>query len=92
MLALYPASHLTFAALLESTIGEANVVGIFDIDPKKIGKVVAGIEVIPAAKLKEVRPDMILLFTMGYEREIRESFKEMGLDSEVISIMQMLGK
>ena len=91
-IALYPASHLTFTALLESTIGEANVAGIFDVDPKKNGKVVAGFEVFPAAKLKEVRPDIILLFTMGYEREIRESFKEMGLTSEVISITQLLGK
>lgn len=91
-IALYPASHLTFAALLESTIGEANIVGIFDVDPKKRGKMVAGVEVFPALSLKEVRPDMILLFTMGYEREIRESFKEMGLASEVISITQLLGK
>ena len=91
-IALYPASHLTFTALHESSISEADIVGIFDIDPKKKGKVVAGIEVFPAANLKEVRPDMILLFTMGYEREIRESFKEMGLASEVISITQLLGK
>jgi len=30
------------------------------------------------------------LFTMGYEREIRNSFNEMGLTSEVISITQLL--
>ena len=91
-IALYPASHLTFTALNESILCEANIVGIFDIDSKKHGKTVAGIQVFPAFKLKEVEPDIILLFTLGYEREIRESFQAMGLASEVISISQMLSK
>lgn len=91
-IALYPASHLTFSALLETRLREANVVGMFDIDAKKHGKVVDGIKVFPAANLKEVKPDLILLFTMAYEREIRESFDAMGLTAEVISITQLLKK
>ena len=89
-LALYPASHLTFAALCESDLLDANLVGIFDIDSKKHGKVVEGVEVYPADRLKECEPDIILLFTMGYEREIRNSFDEMGVEAEVISISQII--
>jgi hypothetical protein len=91
-IALYPASHLTFTALLESNISKANIVGIFDIDPKKIGKLVTGIEIFPAISLQYVKPDIILLFTMGYEHEIRQSFKKMNLTAEVISITQLLMK
>jgi SAM-dependent methyltransferase len=36
-IALYPASHLTFEALTESKLGEAHVLGMFDIDAKKQG-------------------------------------------------------
>ena len=89
-IALYPASHLTFAALNESNLKQANIIGMFDIDTKKHGKIIEGVEVYPAQKLKDYMPDLILLFTMGYEREIRNSFNEMGLTSEVISITQLL--
>jgi SAM-dependent methyltransferase len=89
-IALYPASHLTFTALNESKLTEANIVGIFDIDPKKHGKVIGNIEIFPADNLISVSPDLILLFTMGYEREIRNSFAEMGIDAEVISISQLI--
>jgi len=88
--ALYPASHLTFSALCESDLREANLIGIFDIDTKKHGKVVEKIEVYPADRLKVCEPDIILLFTMGYEREIRNSFDEMGVEAEVISISQII--
>ncbi len=90
--ALYPASHLTFAALSESNLSDANIIGMFDIDEKKHGRIVQGIEVFPAAKLTDKKPDLILLFTMGYEREIRESFIEMGLESEVVSIAELLNQ
>ena len=89
-IALYPASHLTFTALNESKLIEANIIGIFDIDPKKHGKFIGNIEVFPAGKLKSASPDLILLFTMAYEREIRNSFLEMGMDTEVISISQLI--
>lgn len=88
-IALYPASHLTFAALHETSISNANLVGMFDIDPTKAGKKIAGIEVFPAAELARVQPDVIFLFTMSYEHEIRQSFKAMGLNAEVISIAQL---
>lgn len=88
--ALYPASHLTFSALLETRLREANVVGIFDIDAKKHGKSVDGFQVRPAADLAALQPDLILLFTMAYEREIRESFAAMGLTGTVTSITQLL--
>lgn len=91
-IALYPASHLTFTALLETELRNANIIGIFDIDPKKHGRKISGIEVFPAEKLKDVMPDLILLFSMAYEREMRDYFKLLGLTSEVISIEQFLKK
>jgi hypothetical protein len=89
-IALYPASHLTFTALLETELHSANIIGMFDIDPKKHGRIISGIEVFPAEKLKDIMPDLILIFTMAYEREIRDYFKSLGLTSEVISIEQFL--
>jgi FlaA1/EpsC-like NDP-sugar epimerase len=89
-IALYPASHLTFSALSESRLREVNIIGMFDIDTKKHGKIVNGIRVYKASKLKEVMPDVILIFTMAYEQEIRDSFHEMGLTSQVVSITQLI--
>jgi len=89
-IALYPASHLTFTALNESHLKESNIVGIFDIDKKKHGKVISEIEVYPAEKLIEKNPDYIFLFTMGYEKEIKTSFMKMGLSSKVITLSYLL--
>ena len=33
-IALYPASHLTFDALVDTNLSNANIIGYFDIDPK----------------------------------------------------------
>ncbi len=89
-IALYPASHLSFEALTESKLGEAKVLGMFDIDAKKQGREILGIKVFPPEALKVHQPDLILVFTMGYEREIRESFTALGLTSRVISITELI--
>ena len=49
--ALYPASHLTFDALLNSTLKKSNVIGLFDVDPKKADQVHLGLQVYPASDL-----------------------------------------
>ena len=51
---------------------------------------IRGIEVFPAEKLIEASPSLILVFSMAYEREIRDSFSKMGLTAEVISITQLI--
>jgi len=89
-IALYPASHLTFEALTESKLGDAHVLGMFDIDVKKQGSKILGLNVYPPQALKTQQPDLILVFTMAYEREIRESFMAMGLRSRVISIAELV--
>jgi SAM-dependent methyltransferase len=89
-IALYPASHLTLEALTESNLGEAQVIGMFDIDPKKQGREIFDLKVFPPEALKDHQPDFILVFTMGYEREIRESFTSLGLTSRVISITELV--
>lgn len=89
-IALYPASHLTFEALNESKLREAHLLGLFDIDTKKQNREFLGLKVFSPEALKVYQPDLILVFTMGYEREIRESFTAMGLTSRVISITEMV--
>lgn len=89
-IALYPASHLTFEALTESKLGDAKVLGMFDIDAKKQGREILGLKVFPPEALKVHQPDLILVFTMGYEREIREFFNALGLTSRVISITELV--
>lgn len=89
-IALYPASHLTFRALTESQLGQANVLGMFDIDEKKYGREILGLKVFPPNELKIQQPDLIFVFTMGYEREIRESFTALGLTCRVISITELV--
>jgi len=89
-IALYPASHLSYTALIETDLKDNNVVGFFDMDKKKHGKIFKSIKVYPAEKLKEVRPDIIIIFTMAYEREIRESFIDMQLNAEILSITEII--
>ncbi len=91
--ALYPASHQTFMTLYESDLIKANIIGMFDIDAKKHGKKVRGIEIFPSEKLKEVQPDVILLLTFGaFAFEIIKYFKSMGLKADVITLNQILGR
>ncbi len=89
-IALYPASHLTFEALAESNLSRANLVGMYDIDVKKQGQKILGLNVYPPNELKIAKPDVIFVFTMGYEREIRDSFDAMGLTAKVISITELV--
>ena len=89
-IALYPASHLTFEALTESKLGEGNVIGMFDIDSKKHGRKILGLTVYPPEELLLRQPEFILIFTMGYEREIRESFIVLGLQSRIITITELM--
>lgn len=91
-IALYPASHLTFEAITESCLSEARVLGMFDIDVKKQGSEILGLKVYPPAELKVQQPDLILVFTMGYEREIRDSFAALGLTCQVVSITELISK
>lgn len=89
-IALYPASHLTFEAIIESKLGDANVLGMFDIDAKKHGSEILGLTVFPPEDLTLKKPDLILLFTMGYEQEIRESFFSLGVTCPVVSISELI--
>jgi hypothetical protein len=89
-IALYPASHLSFSALLDSRLPEFNVLGYFDIDEKKHGEEHLGLSVFPAGELKEKKPDLIFIMTLAYEPEVRDSFEKMELGSQVYSMRQLL--
>ena len=91
-IALYPASHLTFEAIAETKLLEANVIGMFDIDKKKQTNEILGLKVFPPDALREKKPDLILIFTMAFEPEIRQSFNDLGLASRVVSISELVNK
>ncbi len=91
-IALYPASHLTFSALRESNLKNANVVGFFDIDRKKHGKTLDDIEIFPAEDIVSINPNIVILLTMGYEAEIIRSLKSMGVKSKILPVSELLDK
>jgi len=89
-IAFYPASNLSFSAILETEISKHNFIGYFDSDQKKHGKTFIGHKVYDAKMLKKIMPDYIFIFTQAYEAEIRDSFKEMNLTSTIFSITEIL--
>ncbi|MEM9341203.1 MAG: class I SAM-dependent methyltransferase [Bacteroidota bacterium] len=60
---------------------------IVDINPRKEGKYVAGTgqEYIQPNRLKEVRPDVVIVMNPIYKDEIEQSLHEMGLSPEVFT-------
>ena len=91
-IALYPASHLTFEALTETNLGEKYILGFFDTDKKKQGRKFLGLTVYPPGELMVKQPDLILIFTLAYEQEIRDSFHAMNVKSKVISINDLINQ
>ncbi len=49
------------------------------------GRSVRGVRIHPAEALREHQPDVIVIFSMAYEQEIRESFARLGLKAELVS-------
>ena len=91
-IALYPASHLSFEAILNTNLKKHNLLGLYDIDLKKQNKFHMGIEVFNTNQLKIDNPDFIFLLTLAFEPEIRKSLTKMGLTSEIISIKELILK
>jgi len=89
-IAFYPASNLSFSAVLETNINNHNFIGYFDSDSKKHGKEFIGYNVYDANKLIDFKPDYIFIFSQAYEPEIRDSFKEMMLNATIYSITEIL--
>lgn len=88
--AFYPASHQTFMSIAESDLSQTNVVGIFDIDLKKIGKTVFNIRIRNADQLAKTNPDVIFLLTSGaYELEIIKYLKSLKLKSKIITMVDL---
>jgi hypothetical protein len=53
-------------------------------------KIVNKCRVCNSLNVEEFQPDVISISTMAYEREIRESFKKMELNAEVLLIGQII--
>ena len=58
--AFFPASNLSFSAVLETNLNQINFLGYFDSDPKKKHKKYLGFKVFSPNQLKEIAPDIIL--------------------------------
>ena len=91
-IALYPASHLTFEAILNSELSKSNLIGMYDLDQKKHNQVFLNTKVFEPSRLKVDNPEIIFIFTLAYEPEIRKSFLDMGLNCKVISINDLIKK
>ena len=89
-IALYPASHLSFTMILENQVPREKLVGLFDIDKKKQGKDFLGFKIYPPEKLIEIQPNLILITTMGYEDEIKEYLSSLPLNSNFLSLKDLM--
>ena len=89
-IALYPASHLSFDAILNSNLKKYNLLGLYDLDKKKHNKKYLDLKVFPTNQLITDNPDIVLLFTLAFEPEIRKSFCDLGLTSKVISLNELI--
>ena len=81
----FPASNLSFSAVMESDIEKINLIGYFDSDKKKEGKDFLGYKVFSPQELKNLNPEVIFIFSEAYEPEIRDLFKKMKYDPIIYS-------
>ncbi len=91
-IALAPASHLTYLALTESNLKDADVVGMFDSNINKINKEVLGINIYSHEKIREFDVDIIIIFSLAYEPEIKKKFSEINNNFKFLSINDLIKK
>jgi hypothetical protein len=58
---------------------------LVDINPRKHGKYVPGTgqEIVAPERLREIRPDLVIVMNPVYLEEIRGSVRELGIDAEI---------
>ena len=89
-IALSPASHMTFDLLGNKKLRERNIVGLFDNDPKKIGKKPFGLEIRPTPTISSFDPEHIFVLTIGgFANEIVVKMKALCPRARVIAIDQL---
>lgn len=64
------------------------VLAVVDVNPHRHGSYVAGTghAIIAPAKLREIRPDLVLVMNAVYCKEIREALADMGLTPKLLHI------
>jgi hypothetical protein len=62
------------------------IAAVVDINPRKAGKFVAGTgqEIIPPARLAELRPDFVIIMNANYREEIGRMLAEVGVAAEIL--------
>ena len=89
--AFFPASNLSFSAIIDSNINKINFIGYFDSDNKKKGKDYLGFKVFSPDQLNQINPDIIFLFTEAYEPEIRDIIRSSKITPEIYSYTKIFG-
>ena len=90
--AFFPASNLSFSAVLETEIEKINLIGYFDSDKKKQGKTFLGYKVFSTSELKKINPEVVFIFTEAFEPEIRDLFKKLEFFPKIYSYSKILNR
>ena len=89
-LGIYGASWWTERALRTTRLREADVVAIFDKDPRKQAKPFMDLPVMGPEKIDEVAPDCILVLN-SFESEIKQELKDRGIRANIIGWSDLPG-
>ena len=88
-IALYAASWFSQDLLHNSALGPADVVAVFDSDPRKSFTDFFGIRVLPPPEVHRVRPDVMLVLS-SYEDQIADSLMRDGYTGRIIKLSTLL--
>lgn len=72
-----------------ATLGiEDEIVCAVDVNPAKHGMFMPGTghEIVPPERLREVRPDLVVVMNPAYLDEISASVRDLGVDAEVVAL------
>tara|TARA_B110000444_G_C18715486_1_gene535810 strand:- start:26 stop:982 length:957 start_codon:yes stop_codon:yes gene_type:complete len=81
----FPASNLSFSAIMETDIDKINLKGYFDSDEKKKGREFLGYKVFSPDELKKINPEIIFIFSEAYEPEIRDIIRNSKTNPQIFS-------
>jgi len=90
--AFFPASNLSYTAIIESEINKINFIGYFDSDEKKKGQNYLEFKVFSPNQLKEINPDVIFIFSEAFEPEIRELINSVNIFPKIYSYTKIFSE
>ena len=91
-IAIAPASHSTYQLLIETQLRKYNLIGMFDNDPKKHWHEFEKIKIYPMTYLKKLKPEIIVIATHGFEKEIKKLITSYNLNSKILTLSDIFDK